>query len=84
MQPTVTTPALHPELTDEPPDAQPPVRLPDAGPTCLCGAQLAGRQTQCRKCRARERWHRRNRLADDNRRRTDSYRTSALLLGGAR
>lgn len=63
----------------------PPVRLPvAAGPACLCGAQLAGRRTQCRKCRARERWHRRNRQqAEDNRRRTDAHRT-ALLLGGVR
>ena len=62
----------------------PPVRIPvAAGPICLCGAQLAGRRTRCRKCRARERWHRRNRQLEDSRRRTDAHRT-ALLLGGVR
>lgn len=81
MQTTTTAPAaLH---ADEPPDL-PPVQLPDAGPTCLCGAQLTGRQTSCRKCRARDRWHRRNRLDADNRRRTDAHRTTALLMGGPR
>lgn len=81
MQTTRTTPtALRP---DEPPDRA-PVQLPDASPTCLCGVQLAGRQTACRKCRARERWHRRNRLAEDNRRRTAAHHTTALLLGGPR
>ena len=80
MQTTTTTPdALLPDSPDKP-----PAQLLDAGPTCLCGAQLAGRQTSCRKCRARDRWHRRNRLAADNRRRTDAHRTTALLLGGAR
>jgi hypothetical protein len=84
MQTTTTTStAFLTEYADEPPD-RPPVRLSDAGPTCLCGAQLAGRQTSCRKCRARDRWHRRNRLAADNRRRTDAHRTTALLLGGTR
>jgi hypothetical protein len=84
MQTTTATPdALLPEFTDEPPD-RPPIQLPDAGPACLCGAQLIGRQTSCRKCRARDRWHRRNRLAADNRRRTDAHRTTALLLGGTR
>lgn len=78
MQTTTASTAL-PELPDDP-----PVRLPDAGSTCLCGAQLTGRQTQCRKCRARERWHRRNRVHDANRRRIDAYRTTALLMGGAR
>jgi hypothetical protein len=83
MQTTTITPDLLPDLDDESPD-RPPVRLPDAGPTCLCGARLGRGQTSCRKCRARERWHRRNRLHDDNRRRTDAHRTTALLLGGAR
>ena len=78
MQTTTTTAPL-----DQPPD-EPPLSRPDTGPTCLCGAQLRGRQTQCRKCRARERWHRRHRMAADNQRRTDAYRTTTLLLGGAR
>jgi hypothetical protein len=60
------------------------VRLPDASRTCLCGAELTRRQNQCRKCLARERWHRHNRLHDENRRRTDAYRTTALLMGGTR
>jgi len=83
MQTTAAPTALHSRPTDEPPDP-PPVRLPDAGPTCLCGARLTGRHPQCRKCRARERWHRHNRQHADNRRRTDAYRTTALLMGGAR
>ena len=82
MQTTDST-ALPPELTDEPPD-RPPIRVADAGLTCLCGARLTGRQVQCRKCRARERWHRRNQHDADSRRRTDAYRTTALLLGGGR
>lgn len=83
MQTTTTAPAHHPERTDDPPAVRPRV-LPDPGPMCLCGARLAARQTQCRKCRTRERWHRHNRLHEDNRRRTDAHRTTALLLGGAR
>ena len=79
-----TTTAPLPAHHDDPPEEAPPVRLPDTGPTCLCGAQLAGQATQCRKCRTRERWHRHNRLHEDNRRRTDAHRTAALLLGGAR
>ena len=50
---------------------------------CMCGARLDDGQTLCRKCRARERWHRRSRLRRDNQRRTDAHRT-AMLLGGAR
>lgn len=82
MQTTTTAPA-HPDRTDDPPAAR-PRPLPDPGPTCLCGAHLAARQTQCRKCRTRERWQRHNRLHEDNSRRTDAHRTTALLLGGAR
>ncbi len=80
MQTTPPTPAAP---LDQPSDL-PPVRLPDAGPTCLCGARVTGRRTQCRKCRARERWHRRYQLHEDNRRRTDAHQTAALLIGGAR
>jgi len=71
MQTTSSPTATCADLSDDL-----PVRLPDAGPTCLCGAELTRRQNQCRKCRARERWHRHNRLHDDNRRRTDAYRTT--------
>ena len=81
MQTTDST-ALRSDVTDEPPDQ--PIRVPDAGRSCLCGARLTGRQVQCRKCRSRERWHRRNQHDADSRRRTDAYRTTALLLGGAR
>jgi len=48
---------------------------------CVCGAQLDDGQTICRKCRARERWHRRHQLRRDNQRRTDAHRTAMLLLG---
>jgi hypothetical protein len=58
--------------------------LPAPRPSCLCGARPGRGQTQCRKCRARERWHRRNRLDAENRRRSDAHRAAALLTGGAR
>jgi len=83
MQTTAAPTDPPPRLTDEPPD-QLPVRLPDADLTCLCGARLTSSRPQCRKCRARERWHRHNRRHADNQRRTDAYRTTALLMGGAR
>lgn len=78
MQTTLTS--AEPTTVGEPPEDHPP----ESAPTCLCGAPLAGRHTRCRKCRARDRWHRHHRLDAENRRRLDAYQTTALLMGGAR
>jgi hypothetical protein len=54
-----------------------PVPLFD-GPTCLCGALVDDRQTECRKCRARGRWQRR--ATGRARRAADLLVTLAVLV----
>jgi hypothetical protein len=49
------------------------------GPRCDCGAARRSQQPTCRKCCARDRWHRRTQLHRGAHREADQHRAAPLL-----